>query len=267
MLLPSATLQQVIQAVNRNSLQIQSFTANQAALSGPGWGSLRANIAFERPWRLRVRGETGLTGPEMDLGSNDQLFWFWVRRNQPPAIYYCRHDQFAGCNARAMVPIEPQWLMEALGVAALDPGLPYQGPRLLADGRLELRIIRETPDGPTTKVTIIDPARAWIMEQYVYDSQNRLLARAIADGYRRDPLTGLSMPTAVDITVPPAGFSLRIDLGNVQINQLPENVPGLWEMPRFADYPAIDLCDPRLRLVPPGSGPPAAAQWRPGNGR
>jgi hypothetical protein len=258
---PSPSLEQVIQAVNANRSRIQSFETNQAALSGPGWPTLRASIAFERPWRLRVRGDIGLTGPEIDLGSNDDLFWFWVRRNQPPALFYCRHDRYATCPARQMIPVDPEWLIEALGVAQLDPGLPYEGPpRLLPNGRLELRAIRQTPDGPTTKITRIDAARAWILEQYVYDSQGRLRASAIADGYRRDPASGLAMPTAVRIEVPPARFSLRIDLGNVQINRLQGDRGPLWEMPRFAGYPAIDLCDPRLRLAP--AAPPPAAVSR-----
>jgi hypothetical protein len=258
---PSPSIEQVIQAVNRNNARIQSFATNQATLSGPGWPTLRASLAFERPWRLRVRGDTGLTGPEVDLGSNDELFWFWVRRNQPPALFYCRHDQFATCQARQMIPIEPKWLMEALGVAELDPGLPYQGPpRLLPNDRLEIRAVRETPTGPTTRITIIDAVRAYVLEQYVYDAQGRLLASAIAEGYRRDPLTALAMPTAVRISVPPAQLSLRIDLGNVQINRFGGN-PELWEMPRFAGYPAIDLGDPRLRLAP-ASGPPPAAVAR-----
>ena len=77
---PSPSLPQVIEAVHRNNGQIQSSTTNQAMLSGPGWPTLRANLAFQRPGRLRIRAETGLTGAEIDLGSNEDLFWFWMRR-------------------------------------------------------------------------------------------------------------------------------------------------------------------------------------------
>ena len=158
---PSPSIEQVIQAVNLNNSRIQSFQTNQASLNGPGWPTLRASVAFERPWRLRLRGDTGLTGPEVDLGSNDELFWFWVRRNQPPALFFCRHDQFAACRARQMIPIDPKWLIEALGVAELDPSLPYQGPpTLVGPNRLEIRAVRETPTGPTTRITIIDAIRA-----------------------------------------------------------------------------------------------------------
>ena len=60
-----------------------------------------------------------------------------------------------------MIPIDPKWLIEALGVAELDPGLPYQGPSpVAAHDRLEIRAVRETPTGPTTRITIIDAVRA-----------------------------------------------------------------------------------------------------------
>ena len=70
---------------------------------------------------------TGLTGPELDLGSNDEVFWFWVRREQPPALYYCRHDQFAASPARQTLPIQPEWLIEAMGIAPFDPGAADRG--------------------------------------------------------------------------------------------------------------------------------------------
>ena len=85
------------------------------------------------------------------MGSNDELFWFWVRRAQPPATYYCRHDQFAASPARQDFPIDPYWLIEAFGIAELDPALPHQGPFRLPGGQLEVRTIREIPKGQPPK--------------------------------------------------------------------------------------------------------------------
>ena len=63
--------------------------------------------------------------------------------------------------------------------------------------------------------------------------------------------------------MPSAQFSLRIELGNVQINRFAGN-PALWAMPRFAGYPAVDLCDPHLRSAP-AAGPPLGER-RPARG-
>ena len=69
------------------------------------------------------------------------------------------------------------------------------------------------------------------------------------------------MPTTVRINVPPAQFSMRIDLGNVQINRLSGDPAALSAPPVYPGYPAVDLCDPRLQTSPP-SGPPATAMQR-----
>jgi len=246
---PSPTLDQLIQVVNRNNSQIQSFWTDHATLSGPGFPALRASIAFGRPKFFRLHATSGLTGPEIDLGSNPDLFWFWVRRSQPAAIYYCRHDQFAASPARNSIPVEPDWLIEALGVTEIDPALPHQGPFPLQGDRLEIRTIRETPDGPVTKVTIFDGSQGWVLEQNIYNAQGLLLASAVASQHRRDPLSGLVMPGVVVVNCPSAQFSMRIDLGPVQINRLSGNPAELWNMPIINGTPAVNLADPNAQPV------------------
>ena len=132
-------------------------------------------------------GGTSIVGAELDLGSNDELFWFWVKRSQPPAIYYCRHDQFAASQARQMTPFEPRWLIEALGVVEFDRSLPNKL-TVLPNDRLRIDTIRNTPEGPMTKVTILDGSQGWVLEQHLYDARRRLVARSIASGHRQDPL-------------------------------------------------------------------------------
>ncbi len=256
----SPSLPQVIEVVNRNSLQIHSFSTTHATLSGPGLPTLRASLAFERPMRFRLRADTAVTGPELDLGSNDELFWFWCKRNQPPAVYYCRHDQFAGSRARQMIPIDPTWLVEAVGIGGLDPSLPHEGPYPLPGDRLEVRTIRNTPEGLTTKSTIIDAARGWIVEQHVRDAQGGLVASSLLSRHRRDPLTNLVMPTVVKINYPAARLSLRLDLGDVQVNRLSGNPAELWNMPHYQGSPPVDLCGPGFQF--PSAAPPATSSRR-----
>ena len=257
----SPTLDQLIQVVNGNSSRIQSFYTAHATLSGQGIPALSTRIAFWRPRYFRLYA-SDLTGPEVDLGSNPEWFWYWVRRAQPPAIYFCRHDQFANSPARHTIPVQPDWLIEALGVSEIDPGLPHQGPFPLQGDRLELRTIRETPDGPVTKVTIFDGAQGWILEQHILNAQGALLASAVASQHRRDPLSGLVMPGVVVVNCPSAQFSIRIDLGAVEINRLSGNTGNLWMMPQIPGTPAVDLANlnnqpvtsqaPSIMSPPPG---------------
>lgn len=254
---PSPTVEQVVEVVNRNSMQIRSFSTNHASISGPGFPSLGASVAFERPKRFRLRAGTGLTGTEVDLGSNDELFWFWFRRNEPPAVYFCRHDQFAASPARQAMPFEPGWLIEALGVVEFDPALPHQLTVQSGD-RLRIDTIRNTPQGPIKKVTIVDGSQGWVLEQHVFDAQQRLVASAVAGQHRRDPLSGLVMPKTVNIHCPPAQFSMLIDLGNVEINRLSADSSTLWQMPSYPGASVVDLSNPNLQMPANVSGRQAA---------
>ena len=252
---PNPTLDQILQVVNSHSAQIRSFSASQASLSGTGFPSLQASVAFERPRRLRLRAATGLTGQELDLGSNDDLFWFWARRNQPPGVYFCRHEQFASSPVRHMLALDPYWLIEALGLVELDPTAAHQGPLFRTDGRIEIRSPRYGPDGPATKITVIDRVRGFVLEQHVLDSRGQVVASAWAGQHRRDPWTGLAMPTLIDIRLPPHQMAIRLHLGTVEINRTIPYAEQLWTMPTYEGSPPIDLCSPNATLPAAGTTP------------
>jgi hypothetical protein len=259
---PAPNLDQVIQVVNAQTSQVQSFSAPAASISGQGFPTLRASIAFERPLRFRLRAETGLSGPEIDLGSNDELFWIWLRRNQPQELVYCRHDQFrSNPMLRRRLAVDPQWLIEALGVVQFDPTQHHQGPYPASNGRLEIRSMRETPEGPAMKSTFLDGIHGVVLEQQVFDARGQLIARSVAGRFRRDPANGLFMPTVIDIQSPPNKFAMQVNLGAVEINRPMTNGGQLWTMPSYPGYPAVDLCNPNQSTAP-GAAPAMTSRPR-----
>src|SRR5262245_9683244 len=103
-LMEGASREQIVAAVNQNSRRVQSLSVTGATITIPdmmGLPLLSGNIAAERPGRFRLTAGT-MAGQELDIGSNDELFWMWIRRSQPPAVYFCRHTQFANSNIRQM---------------------------------------------------------------------------------------------------------------------------------------------------------------------
>jgi len=249
-LLAGASLDQVISAVNLNAGRIQSYQTNNASITVPGMPAiplLRGNIAAQRPSRLRLQASTAITGPEVDMGSNDELFWFWVKRNEPPALYFSRHDQFVGSAAQQVMPIDPKWFLDAIGMAQFSPNDQHQGPLPHGDGTLEIRSIIQSPTGTLTKSTVIDARRAWVLEQHIYDSGGQLMVSSRASRHRFYPAEGVSLPQEIEVRVPAMQLSLSIDVGSVLLNQVAEN-PVLWSLPVLSGYPQIDL----------GSAPPGA---------
>ena len=256
---PTASLNQVIEVVNDNSSRINSFYASRAKIGVPGFPQLNANIAFERPRNFRLRAETMFTGPEVDLGSNSELFWFWIRRNQPPAMFFCRHDQFAGSSARQIVPVEPEWLVQALGVVSFDAGEQHQGPFPVRAGRVEIR--STNPNVPAssadavTRLTVIDDSRGTVLEEHLYDRSGQRIATAKLSKHVRDPASGVILPRHVEIEWPSAKFEMSIEMSDVQINHLEGNSQELFAKPIYQGFNEINLASPTM-LAPPTSAPP-----------
>ena len=200
----AATKEQIVTMVNDNAARVQTLQSTQATLSFPGTPSLRANVALQSPRRLRLRGDGPLTGPEVDLGSNDELFWLWVKRGPQPATFVCRHDQFAMSSARQIIPIEPEWLLEAIGPPRIDTSVPLEGPFPVHGNRVELRSRKPTAVGELTKVIIVDQWEGTVVEQDVYNPQGQLLATARASRYKRDPTSGALLARSIDVQWPTA---------------------------------------------------------------
>ncbi|REJ95144.1 MAG: hypothetical protein DWQ35_06995 [Planctomycetota bacterium] len=254
-----ASLSQVIAVVNDNRARVASIRSSQALLSTPGAPSMRAEVAIGGPRHLRLTAGTGLTGSEVDLGSNEEIFWFWIKRNEPPGVYFARHDAFAVSQIRQSIPIQPEWLVEAFGLVYLDPNGAHQGPFVRQDGRLEVHTTTTTPAGPATRVLVVDPQTGWVVEQHLLSSNRQILASAFNSRHLRDPQTGFVMPRRTDLSF--GGNRMSLELSDLAVNPL-DLSPELWIKPTFEGYPDRDLT--QMASVSGGQlpGPPASAPSR-----
>ncbi len=248
---PSATLTQVIDIVNDNSARVQSLTSTRATIATPGFPALNANIALERPRSLRIMGEK--FGPQLDVGSNNELLWIWIAQSQPPALFYCRHEQYATSAARQILPVEPEWLLDAFGLTSFDRTAPLEGPAPVGNGRVEIRARRGTPGQESTYITVVDD-RGMILEQHVYDPRGILLASATLSKHAADLATGAKLPRHIHIQWPPAKLELTVEMTDVLVNQPPANSHELFTKPSYSGYNEIDLAQPGLQLTPAAAG-------------
>jgi hypothetical protein len=256
--LPSgAPLTQIIDVINDNSARVQSVSTTRATISTPGVPSLSANIAFQRPRSFRLIAQTFI-GREIDLGSNDEVLWFWIKHAQPPALFYCRHDQFATSAARQIIPVEPEWLIEAFGVVTLNPADHIEGPSPVGTGRVEIKTRASAPGNGVSRILIVDDSSGVVLEEHVYDAQGQRLASAAMSKHVRDPASGARLPRHVEIKWPPANFELSVDMADLHINQLTADPRELFSKPSYSGYPEMDLAQPIGPLRPSVVGPPQA---------
>ncbi len=249
---PQATLTQIIDVVNDNTARVQSLSTTRATISTPGFPALNANIAMLRPRSFRIIGEK--FGTQLDVGSNDELMWMWLRYSQPPALFYCRHDQFAASAARQIMPVEPDWLVEAFGLVTFDRNAQLQGPTPVGNGRVEVRSRQGEPGRETARITIIDASTGLVLERHVYDEQGQLVASAVLSKHVQDPATGAKLPRHIQIQWPPAKLELTVDMTEISVNQLTGNPAELFAKPSYSGYTEIDLAQPGLQLVPNSAG-------------
>jgi len=261
-LLPEApSKRQIIDVINQNSARVGSYATNNATITISGLPTtFRAKIALEQPRRFRLKAGTGLTGPELDLGSNDELFWLWVRRGHPAAVYFCRHDQYAAGAARQAVPVAPQWLIDALGLPRFGPEAVHSGPYQRPDGTLEIRSRWAMPQGDLIKITVVEEARGSVLQQHLLTADGKHLATAIAEDHQYDPATGVSLPSQVEVHMPPVGLSLKIDVGDYVINQPVGDRRQMWSRPSYAGFAEVDLATAPPPTAWSMAPPPASAR-------
>lgn len=256
------TRDQVIAAVNANTSRVQTLHS-QGSMSIAGVPALSAEIAVEQPRKFRFRAGTSLLGQELDLGSNDELFWFWAQRSPEPGVFYARHDQFAVSRARQMIPIEPAMLVEALGLVELDPSGQVEGPAPLGSDRLEMRVRTATAAGEFTRVLYLHNQYAWVLEQHLYGPQGQHLATAKASDYEYYFAAGVSLPHEISLQVPDGQLAFSLTLPRHTINQLTVDAT-TFDLPQeqLANYQFYDIASPNF--VPPGGTPaqPASANPR-----
>jgi len=245
------SLGDIMQVVNDNSAKIRSLYTTDATLTVPGAPSLRTNLVLERTKRLRLRAETAITGAELDMGSNDELFWVWIRRNPPPTVYYCRHEDFATSAAKQYIPIEPQWLFDAVGLVSFDGSLQHSPPTRNANGRLEIRTIIPSGTGNKSRMTVVDEARGWVMEQHLYDEAGTLVASALTNRHWRDPGTGAIVPQEIEIRSPATQFTMKLDIRQWTVNSIPADPAQLFAMPSVPGWNTVNLADPNMQASPP----------------
>ncbi len=244
------TLEQVKGEINKRYASVQSLSTNTATFSSSSVAVAmrQCTIAYEKPKRLRVTGGLALgMGTEIDLGSNDELFWFWVKRSDPKAIYYARHEEFENCPVRTVIPIEPEWLIETLGLVELKETDPHEGPRRVDDGNLQITSSLKTPRGTYSRMITMHPQTGAILKYEIYAPNGQPFVGAVLSDHEVDPVHGILYAKRIVITCPEAQQTITITMGNVTFNSPSGFKPDAFTMPTYKDYLPIDLCGPEYR--------------------
>jgi hypothetical protein len=242
-------LQEISAVVNRTQAirQLSSNSASVEVLSMPRVPRLTSTtLNVERDKRFRLKANLPIVlGAGMDLGSNDQVFWFEVPEGvtMTKTLYYAQHEQYRAQLHRAILPVDPTWLMDALGLVQIDPSTVVAGPERRDDGKLEIRSTIQTPSGTYQRVLFIEASAGYVTDQFLYSPSGSLVAKSQATNHVYYDQQQVALPHRVELTLTPASgppLAMRIDVGSYLVNQLLSNDPQLFTMPTSASQ-AVDL--------------------------
>jgi len=230
-------VEEVVDHLNRNVEKLHSWQAHNVKIRANNL-PLSGTLAVEEGQRLRLVVES-LAGNEVDMGSNEDVFWIWAKRMEP-AYVFCRHEQIDQARAEYGIPFEPEWLMQALGVAPLDTqNLTMQIDPTGKRARLVQQVV--TAHGqPLQKVITVDLVQGVIIQHEIFDAHGRLIAQARLEDYRSFKDSDVVLPRRVRLDWPQSDMSLVLTFNQIEVN--PGSISAqIWEMPQMPGVEMVDL--------------------------
>ena len=239
---------QKVQAVQSNRVEIDCKQGNQGA---PGLDGLMV-CQKQRNFRLKakVAGQ-----PIVDIGSNDQEFWYWISKAEPPYVYHCTYDELSRGGVRLPFPFQPDMIVMALGMAEYDPAKKYEvksvpDPKGRA-GTIELIEQTTSPQGqPVKKVTVFNAVQAGAGQPQVVgyklkDMQDRDICTVVVyevQAVKLDANSVAVLPFKVKLNWPEQKVEMTMWLRDLQaVNIEPDRAARVFSRRDLADLQSYNL--------------------------
>jgi len=260
--------------LNRQSGFIQTVRYDdvglKATIPGQPWvPALRSGLMVaQKPKNFRMQSGFALGGDQLDIGSNAQEFWMYVKQPKPTYLF-CTHADFPKVQDDLPVPFEPDWIMQALGMATYDPKKLYEVEISEKDRAYYLKwedtnaagqkVMKVTEfAGENAEGTQPQVRKHMILAQTKTGLQRNLVAEihkvAVLDA-GIDSVTGqrttVQVPTEVTLEWPQQKVKLALTLGKPKLNSHEE--VALFSKPAKIDNASpVNLADFRTDGTPSG---------------
>ena len=216
----------LVDYLNDNSRRIQSLrctdidiTASQGIQSFTIRGQMMA-----MKQRNFILAATALGSPVVDIGSNENEFWFWSSKATPPYQFYCSYKDFEEGRVRELpFPFAPEWLLEVLNMGNYGPADRFT---VEADNK-SVRLIEKTksPQGQAVRKVIVmnrRPVNApapQVTGFYLYDdtTQKEICSAQILE-VQLDRVSGALVPKKLALSMPSQGAKLTMAMSNMNVN-------------------------------------------------
>lgn len=221
----------LVSYLNQNASRVQSVRAKVDidAKQGKQPVGLGGNLACQKPRDFRLKANV-LGKPAVDIGSNNDEFWYWISQAPDPYVFHCSYTDMATAKVRLPFPFHPDMVVAALGIAEYDPNAKYE----LKTYEKTVELIQDTttPSGENVKrVTVFRKLIAargepQVLGHALIDARGKPICRATVHKITVDRATGAVIPTSVTIDWPAQEMSMKLMLSDLQTNALDRTMSG-----------------------------------------
>ena len=210
---------------------------------------VNAVVAAQKPRYFRLKANV-LGKPAADFGSNNEEFWYWVSRAEPPYLFHCKYDDLPRIK-KLPFPFQPDMVLTAMGMAEYNPNGKYT---VRANGgTVELIETTQSPQGAVIyKTTVINayeatPGHPQVLAYVLQDKDGKTLCRANVESVQVvDKAKGTVLPARIKLIWPDAGpkgekLEMTMRFYDIRLARYDEQAVGRTFSRNGLEYQAVDL--------------------------
>jgi hypothetical protein len=243
---PEAT--QLVAYMNDNARRVQAVQANSVAIDckqGNESIGIEAKLVCQKPRYFRLKGNV-LGKPGVDIGSNEDEFWYWISQEKPPYVFHCSYPDLSTGRVRLPFPFQPDMIVSAMGISEYDANKTYE---LKVVGQtLEMTEPAITPEGKRVrKVTVFSryeckAPKPQVLAHILRDENGKEICRASIQEVTVDRTTNAVLPVKVHMSWPEKKMEMTMRLRDVQSARIDTaQASRMFNRTDLARFPGFDL--------------------------
>lgn len=212
---PAASL---VEFLNANARRVQAIQCNKVAMDcmqGNQAVGLDGQLVCQKPRNFRLKARV-VGQPAVDIGSNENEFWYWISKADPPYVFHCDYPELAKGNVRMPFPFQPDMVVAALGIQDYDPAKQYE---VKANPRT-YELIEQTTSlqgQPVKKITVFDRMqttgnRPQVIGHVLKDAQGKEICSATVYEVQQHKASGAVLPFKVKLVYPAEKVEMTLRL-------------------------------------------------------
>jgi len=180
----------------------------------------------QTPRNFRLTGQV-ISQPAVDIGSNNDEFWYWISKNEPPYLFHCSYKDLER-GVKVPFPFQPDMVVAALGIAKYDPNKTYEVNTPAKANYFELIESAVSPQGqPIKKVVVFSRTRAEVPSPQVIayalkDAKGNFICTASIKSVQRNRETGAILPKLIVFNWPVQNIQMKMELNDIQVVKMNE---------------------------------------------